>query len=61
MEIVVSEKTGNVCELILERYKYLRNTQKRLKSTMYGRKQKFLKEFYLVYNRICLKLQESLL
>ena len=49
-----------ICELILERYKYLRNTQKRLKITKYGRHENFL-EFYLVYNGICLKLLESLM
>ena len=40
---VVSEKNGTFsCELIPERYKYLRNTQKRLKFTIYGRN-KFLR------------------
>ena len=58
---VVSEKNGTfICELILERYKYLRNTQKRLKITIYGGNKSFL-EFYLVYNGACLKLLGSLL
>ena len=47
-------------ELILERYKYLRNTQNRLKIAIYGRNKNFL-EFYLVFNGLCLKLLESLL
>ena len=35
---VVSEKKGTfICELILERYIYLRNTQKQLKITNYVR------------------------
>ena len=39
MHTVVSEKNATfICELILERYKYLRNTQKGLKITKYGRK-----------------------
>ena len=41
--IVVSKKNGTfICELILESYKYLRNTQKRLKITIYGRIKSFL-------------------
>ena len=36
MFTVVSEKKGNfICELIVERYIYLRNTQKQLKITHY--------------------------
>ena len=58
---VVSENKGTfICELIVERYIYLRNTQKQLKITNYGRKKNFL-EFYLVYNGVCLKLLGSLL
>ena len=58
---VVSEKKETfICELILERYIYLRNTQKQLKITNYVRNKSFLK-FYLVYNDVCLKLLESLL
>ena len=58
---VVSEKKETfICELILERYIYLRNTQKQLKITNYARNKSFLK-FYLVYNDVCLKLLESLL
>ena len=57
----MSEKNGIfICELILERYKYLRNTQKRLKITINGRNKSFW-EVYLVYNGFCLKLLESLL
>ena len=53
---VVSEKKGTfICELKVERYIYLRNTQKQLKITNYGRNKSFL-EFYLVYNGVCLKL-----
>ena len=52
---VVSEKKGTfICELILERYIYLRKTQKQLKLTNYVRNKSFL-EFYLVYNGVCLK------
>ena len=58
---VVSEKRGTfICELIVERYIYLRNTQKQLKITNYGRNNSFL-EFYLVYNGVCLKLLGSIL
>ena len=58
---VVSEKKGAfICELIEERYIYLRNTQKQLEITNYGRNKSFL-EFYLVYNGVCLKLLGSLL
>ena len=40
---VVSEKNGTfICELILECYKYLRNTQKRLEITNYVRNKSFL-------------------
>ena len=53
---VVSEKKGTfICELIVERYIYLRNTQKQPKITNYGRNKSFL-EFFLVYNGVCLKL-----
>ena len=58
---VVSEKKGTfICELILERYIYLSNTQKQLKITNYVGNKSFL-EFHLVYNRVCLKLLGSLL
>ena len=58
---VVSEKKGTyICELIVGRYIYLRNTQKQLKITNYGRNKSFL-EFYLVYNGVCWKLLGSLL
>ena len=56
---VVSEKKG-ICEIVMERYIYLRNTQKQLKITNYFRSKSFL-EFYLVYNGVCLKLLGSLL
>ena len=47
---VVSEKKVTfLCELKLERYIYLRNTQKQLKITSYGRYKSFL-ELFLVYN-----------
>ena len=53
---VLSEKTGTfICELILEGYIYLRNTQKQLKSTNYVRNKSFT-EFHVVYNGVCLKL-----
>ena len=40
----MSKKKGTfIRELILERYIYLRNTQKQLKITNYVRKKKFLK------------------
>ena len=58
---VVSEKKGTfICELILERYIYLRNTQKQQKITNYVRNKSSL-EFYLVYNGVCLKLLGSIL
>ena len=58
---VVSDKKGTfICELILERYIYLRNTQKQLKITNYVRN-KSLVEFHLVYNDVFLKLLGSLL
>ena len=61
MYTVVCEKKGTfICELILERYIYLRNTQKQQKITDYVRNKSFL-EFYLVYNGVCLKLLRSLL
>ena len=45
---VVSGKKGTfICELMLERYIYLRSTQKQLKITNYVRNKSFL-EFYLV-------------
>ena len=57
---VVSEKKGTfICELIVERYISLRNTQKQMKITNYVRNKSFFK-FYLVYNGVCLKLLESL-
>ena len=56
----VSEKNGTfICELITERYIYLRNTQKQLIIKSYGRNKRFL-EFYLVSNGVCLKLLGSL-
>ena len=58
---VVSEKKGTfICDIIVERYIYLRNTQKQLKITNYGRKKSFL-EIYLVHNGVCLKLLGSIL
>ena len=48
-----------MCQLILERYIYLRNTQKQQKMTNYFRSKSFL-EFYLVYNGVCLKFLGSL-
>ena len=51
---------GIICELILERYIYLRNTKKQQKITNYVRKKSFL-EFYLVHNGVCLKFLGSLL
>ena len=58
---VVSEKKGTfICELILERYIYLGNTQKQQKITNYVRNKSLLK-LYLVYNGVCLKLLGSLL
>ena len=44
----------------MDRYIYFRNTQKQLKITTYGRNKSFLED-YLVHNRICSKLLESLL
>ena len=44
----------------MERYIYLRNTQKQLKITNYVRNKSFL-EFYLVYNCVCLKFLGPLL
>ena len=50
------EKKGTfICELILERYIYLRNTRKQQKTTNYVRNKSFL-EFYLLHNGVCLKL-----
>ena len=58
---VVSQKSGTfICELLMERYVYLRNTQKQQKITNYVRNKSFL-EFYLVYNGVCLKLLGLLL
>ena len=58
---VVWEKKGTlICELILERYICLRNTQKQQKITNYVRNKSF-SEFYPVYNGVCLKLLGSLL
>ena len=58
---IQSEKKGTfICELILKRYIYLRNTQKQQKNTNYVRNKSFL-EFYLVYNGVCLKLLGSIL
>ena len=58
----MSEKKGTfICELILERYMNLRNTQKQLQIiTNYVRKKSFW-HFYLVYNGVCLKILGSLL
>ena len=57
----VSEEEGTfICEFILERYIYLRNTQKQLKITNYVRNKSFL-DFFLVYNAFCLKLLGLLL
>ena len=58
---VVSEKRGTfACEIIMERYIYLCNTQKQLRITNYVRNKSFL-EFYLVYNGVCLKILGSFL
>ena len=58
---VVKEKKGTfIYELLLERYIYLRITQKQLKITNYARSKSFL-DFYLVRNGVCLKLLGSLL
>ena len=56
----VIKKGTFICDLIMERYIYLRNTQKQLKITNYDRNKSFL-EFYLVHNRVCLKLLGSIL
>ena len=57
----MSEKKGTViCEIVMERYIYLRNTQTQLKITNYVRNKNFL-EFYLVYSGGCWKLLGSLL
>ena len=57
----VCEKKGTfICELILERYIYLRNTQKQQKITNFVRNKSFL-EFYLVYKVVSLKLLGSIL
>ena len=58
---VVSEKKGTfICEIVMERYIYLRNTQKQLKITNYVLNKSFL-EFHPVYIGVCLKLLRSLL
>ena len=58
---MLSEKKGTfICELLLERYIYLRNTKKQLKITSYVRNKSFL-EVYLVYKGVCLKLLGTLL
>ena len=58
---VVSEKNGTfICELIMERFMYLHNTQKQLKITIYDRNKSFF-EYYLFYNGVYLKLLGSLL
>ena len=58
---VVSEKKGTfICELLLERYIYSRDTQKQLKITNYVRNKSFL-EVYLVYNGVSLKHLGSIL
>ena len=53
---VVSEKNGTfiICELIMELYIYLRNTQKELKITSYVSYKSF-SEFFLVYNGVSFK------
>ena len=58
--VVSEKKRTSICELILERYIYLRNTQKQVKLTNYVGNKSFL-EFYLVNNGVCLKLLGSLL
>ena len=55
-----NRKEPLICELILERYIYLRNTQKQQKITNYVRNKSFL-EFHLVSNGVCLKLLGSIL
>ena len=61
MSTVVSEKNGTfICELILERCIYLRNTQKQLEITSYGWNKSFI-DFYLVWNGLSSKLLGSLL
>ena len=54
------KKRTFICKLILERYIYLRNTQKQKKITNYVRNKNFL-EVYLVYKGVCLKVLGSLL
>ena len=55
----MSEKKGTfICELLVERYIYLRNAQKQLEITNYVRNKSFL-EFYLVDNDVCLKFLRS--
>ena len=58
--LVVRTDWTFICELIPERYIYLRNTRKQQKITNYVWNKSFLK-FYLVYNDACLKLLGSLL
>ena len=56
---VVLEKKGSFfCEILMERYIYLRNTQNQLKITIYLQYKSFF-EFYLDYNGVCLKLLGS--
>ena len=58
---VRKERNGTfICELILERYKCLRNTQKQLKITNFVRNESF-SEFYLVYDGVFLKFLGSIL
>ena len=48
LSTVVSEKKGTfICELLFERYIYLRTTHKQLKIKSYRRKKSFM-EIYLV-------------
>ena len=56
---VRKEGTFN-CEIVMELYIYLRNTQKQLKISSHVRNKSFV-EFYLVYNGVCFKLLGSLL
>ena len=50
----------NMYQIVMERYIYLRNTQKQLKITIYVRNKSLL-EFYPVKNGVCSKLLGSLL
>ena len=60
VQLCEKRKEPLICELILERYIYLRNTQKQQKITNYVRNKSFL-QFYLVYSGVCLKLLGSIL